>query len=123
SFIHTSAGSHAAALGAIDLAREKLAGSSSTADPPWLDYHDETRLLGIAGFALLRDRQIGASRAALTDVVARLPARDVKLRGQRLVELALVDLAGGDLDRACATAGEAADLLRSTEYAFGVGRL
>src|SRR5215472_12008147 len=100
SFIHTSAGSHAAALRANDRAREKLAGPSSTADPPWLDYHDETRLSGIAGYALLRDRQIEASRAALSDVVARLPARAVKIRGQRLVELALVDLAGGDLDRA-----------------------
>jgi hypothetical protein len=121
--VHTSAGSHAAALRAIDRARDKLTGPHSTADPPWFDYHDETRLSGIAGYALLCDHQIEASRAALSDVVAHLPARAVKSRGQRLVELALVDLAGGDLDRACATASEAADLLRTTDYAFGVGRL
>jgi hypothetical protein len=121
--VHISVGSHVAALRAIDQAREKLASSGLIADLPWFDYHDSNLLSGIVGFALLRDRQIGASRAALTDAVTHLPAQAVKQRGQRLVELAMVDLAGGDLDRACVTASEAAGLLRSTEYAFGVGRI
>src|ERR1022692_5312491 len=40
--ILTSAGSHTAALGAIDRAREKLAERGVTADLPWFDYYDAT---------------------------------------------------------------------------------
>jgi len=121
--ILTDAGSHAEALGAIDRARERLANPAVIADLPWFDYYDSTRLSGFAGYALLRDRQTGAARAALTDAADHLPRPAIKQRAVFLADIATVDLAVGDLDKACATAGEAADQLRRAGYAVGVGRL
>jgi transcriptional regulator with XRE-family HTH domain len=121
--IFTYAGSHADALAAIDEARERLANPGLIADLPWFDYYDSTRLSGFAGFALLRDRQHSASRAALTDAAAHLPRTAVKQRAVFLADIATVELAGGDLDQACATAGDAAEQLRQAGYAVGTGRL
>jgi len=121
--IQTNAGSHVEALGAIDRAREKLASPGLIADLPWFDYYDSTRLSGFAGYALLRDGQNEASRAALTDAADHLPRAAVKQRAVFLADIAAVELAGGDLDRACASAGDAADQLRRAGYAVGVGRL
>jgi len=121
--IRTNAGSHAEALGAIDSAREKLANPGLIADLPWFDYYDSTRLSGFAGYALLRDGQLEASRAALTDAAAHLPRAAVKQRAVFLADIATVELAGGDVDQACATAGDAVDQLRRAGYAVGVGRL
>jgi len=121
--IRTNAGGHAEALGAIDRAREKLADPGLIADLPWFDYYDSTRLSGFAGYALLRDKQYDGSRAALTDAAGHLPRAAVKQKAVFLADIATVELAGGDLDRACATAGDAAEQLRRAGYAVGVGRL
>ncbi len=121
--IQANAGSHAQALGATDRAREKLASPGLIADLPWFDYYDSTRLSGFAGYALLRDGQHEASRAALTDAAAHLPRAAVKQRAVFLADIAAAELAGGDVDRACATAGDAVDQLRRAGYAVGVGRL
>jgi hypothetical protein len=121
--IRTNAGAPAEALVAIDRAREKLANPGLIADLPWFDYYDSTRLSGFAGYALLHDRQFEGSRAALTDASANLPRAAVKQKAVFLADIATVELAGGDLDRACATAGDAADQLRRAGYAMGVGRL
>jgi len=90
---------------------------------PWFDYYDSTRLSGFAGYALLRDGQLEASRAALTDAAAHLARPAVKQRSVFLADIATVELAGGDVDQACATAGDAVDQLRRAGYAVGVGRL
>jgi len=121
--IRTNAGAHAKALGSIDRARERLASPSLIADLPWFDYYDSTRLSGFAGYALLRDRQFSAARTALTDATEHLPRAAVKQQAVFLADTATVDLAAGDLDQACATAGEAADKLRRAGYAVGLGRL
>ena len=121
--IRTNAGTHAEALGAVDRAREKLADPGLIADLPWFDYYDSTRLSGFAGYALLHDKQFEGSRAALTDAAEHLPRAAVKQKAVFLADIATVELAGGDLDRACATAGDAAEHLRRAGYAVGVGRL
>jgi hypothetical protein len=121
--IRTNAGSHVEARAAIDRAREKLANPGLIADLPWFDYYDSNRLSGFEGYALLRDRQFDASRAALTDAAEHLARPAVKQRAVFLADIATVELAGGDLDRACATASDAADQLRRAGYAVGVGRL
>ena len=121
--IRTNAGAHAEARAAVDQARERLANPGLIADLPWFDYYDSTRLSGFAGYALLRDRQHAAARTALTGAAEHLPRAAVKQRAVFLADIATVDLATGDLDHACATAGEAADQLRRAGYAVGVGRL
>lgn len=121
--VRANAGTHAEALGAIDRAREKLANPGLIADLPWFDYYDSTRLSGFAGYALLRDRQFEASKASLTDAAGHLPRPAVKQKAVFLADIAAVELAGGDLDQACASAGEAADSLRRAGYAVGLGRV
>jgi hypothetical protein len=93
------------------------------ADLPWLDFYDSTRLAGFAGYALARDGQLEASKASLGDAVARLPRAAVKQKAVFLADIAAVELAGGELDRACASAGDAAESLRQVGYAHGVWRL
>ncbi|HET9894627.1 MAG TPA: hypothetical protein VFQ44_06800 [Streptosporangiaceae bacterium] len=121
--LRANAGMHAGSLAAIDQARESLASPGVIADLPWFDYYDSTRLSGFAGYALLRDGQFDASKASLTDAAGKLPRAAVKQRAVFLADIATAELAGGDLDQACACAGEAADSLRRAGYAMGLGRL
>lgn len=121
--IRADAGTRAEALGAVDRAREKLANPGLIADLPWFDYYDSTRLSGFAGYALLRDGQFEASKASLTDAAGHLPRPAVKQKAVFFADIATVELAGGDLDQACASAGDAADSLRRAGYAVGLGRL
>jgi tetratricopeptide (TPR) repeat protein len=121
--IQTNAGAHAAALAAVDRALETLNKPGLTGDLPWFDYYDTTRLSGFSGYALLRAGKFEQSRAALTEALDRLPQNAVKQRAVFLADVASVELACGDLDQACATAGDAADQLRQAGYAIGFGRL
>jgi tetratricopeptide (TPR) repeat protein len=121
--IHRNAGSYAAALTAIDRARESLATPGLSADLPWFDYYDETRLAGFAGYAMLRAGQYGEARQALTEALGCLPRTAVKQRAVFLTDLASVQLHDRDLDEACRTAGDAADELRRAGYATGFDRL
>ena len=121
--IQTNAGSHAAALVAIDKALETLSKPGLTADLPWFDYYDATRLSGFNGYATLRAGKFEESRTALTEALDHLPRTAVKQRAVFLADVATVELACGDLDQACATAGDAAEQLRQAGYAIGFGRL
>jgi len=121
--IHANAGEHGAALAAIDRALETLAKPGLVADLPWFDYYDATRLSGFAGYALLRAGKLEESRTALARALGQLPRTAVKQRAVFLADVATVELACGDLDKACATAGDAAEQLRQAGYAVGFGRL
>ena len=52
-----------------------------------------------------------------------MPRSAVKQRAVFLVDLATVELYGGDLDEACRLAGDATDQLYQAGYATGAGRL
>jgi transcriptional regulator with XRE-family HTH domain/tetratricopeptide (TPR) repeat protein len=121
--IQANAGSHAAALTAIDRALETLSKPGLTADLPWFDYYDATRLSGFTGYATLRAGKFDESRTALTEALGQLPRQAVKQRAVFLADVATVELACGDLDKACATAGDAAEQLGQAGYATGFGRL
>jgi transcriptional regulator with XRE-family HTH domain/tetratricopeptide (TPR) repeat protein len=121
--IHTNAGEPKAALAAIDRALDVLARPGLTVDLPWFDYYDSPRLSGFAGYALLHAGKFEESRTALTTALGRLPREAVKQRAVFLTDVATVELACGDLDKACATAGDAADQLRLAGYGVGFGRL
>jgi transcriptional regulator with XRE-family HTH domain len=121
--IQTNAGEHTAALVSIDRAREALAEPGLTADLPWFDYYDATRLSGFAGYANLRAGRPEESRAALTEALGHLPRSTVKQRAVFLADIASVELSCGDLDQACRIAGDAAGELGQAGYAVGFGRL
>ncbi len=121
--IQANAGSHTAALAAVDRARETLANPGLTADLPWFDYYDDTRLSGFAGYAMLRAGKHEESRTALADALERLPRTAVKQRAVFLADIATVELSRGDLDQGCLVAGEAAEELLRAGYATGFDRL
>jgi ATP/maltotriose-dependent transcriptional regulator MalT len=121
--IQTKTGAHTAALTAIDRSREALAEPGLTADLPWFDYFDQTRLSGCAGFATLHAGRHEESYTALTQALEHLPQRAVKQRAVFLADIATVQLASGDLDEACRTAGDAVEQLHQAEYASGLSRL
>jgi len=121
--IQTNAGAQTAALASIDRAREELASPGLTADLPWFDYYDATRLSGFAGYATLRADRPEESRAALTDALGHLPRTAVKQRAVFLADIASVELSCGDLDQACRIAGDAAGELSQAGYAIGFSRL
>jgi transcriptional regulator with XRE-family HTH domain/tetratricopeptide (TPR) repeat protein len=121
--IQTNAGSHAAALAAIERALETLAKPTLSANLPWFDYYNDTRLSGFAGYALLRAGKFEESRNALAGALDQMPRNAVKQRAVFLTDIASVELACGNLDQACATAGDAAEQLRQAGYAVGFGRL
>lgn len=121
--MHTNAGSHPAALAAIDRARDALDRPGLAADLPWFDYYDATRLAGFAGYTTLQAGRLDEARAALADALGSLPRTAVKQRAVFLADLATVELRAGDLDKACGIAGDAADQLRQAGYATGAGRL
>jgi hypothetical protein len=121
--IQTNAGSYVAALAAVERALETLVRPGLTAELPWFDYYDDTRLSGFAGYALLRAGKFEESRTELTSALDRLPRNAVKQRAVFLTDIASVELACGDLDKACATAGDAAEQLSQAGYAVGFGRL
>ena len=121
--IQTNAGSHAAALTAIERALATLQRPGLDRDLPWFDYYDATRLSGFAGYATLRAGRLDESRTALTAALEQLPAGAVKQKAVFLTDIASVDLACGDLDKACALAADAAQQLHHAGYAMGFGRL
>ena len=121
--MHTNAGSHTAALAAIDRARDALARPGLAPALPWFDYYDATRLEGFAGYATLRAGRLDDARTALGAALGQLPRSAVKQRAVFLADLATVELRAGGLDKACGIAGDAADQLRQAGYATGAGRL
>jgi transcriptional regulator with XRE-family HTH domain len=121
--MHTNAGSPAAALAAVDRARETLSRPGLNAELPWFDYYDATRLAGFAGYATLRAGRYDDARSALTEALHSLPRSAVKQRAVFLSDLATVELHGGDLDHACRIAGDAAEQLYQAGYATGADRL
>jgi hypothetical protein len=64
-----------------------------------------------------------ASKSSLTNAAGHLAGAAVKQKAVFLADIATVELAGGDLDQACASAGKAVDSLRRAGYAVGLGRL
>jgi transcriptional regulator with XRE-family HTH domain len=121
--IQTNAGTPAAALAAIDRARDALALPGPALRLPWFDYYDATRLAGFAGYATLRAGRLNEARTTLTDAITKLPRTAVKQRAVFLADLATLELHGGDLDHACRLAGDAAAQLHRAGYATGSGRL
>ena len=121
--IQTNAGSHAAALAAVERALATLEKPGLDRDLPWFDYYDSTRLSGFGGYATLRAGRLDESRTALTTALDQLPGGAVKQKAVFLTDIASVDLACGDLDKACALAADAAQQLHHAGYAMGFGRL
>lgn len=121
--MHTNAGNPTIALHALDRARDALAVSGLTAELPWFDYYDATRLCGFAGYATLCAGRYDDARAELGTALDKLSRSAIKQRAVFLADLATVEVYDGDLDHACIIATDAARQLHQAGYATGAGRL
>ncbi|MCF7547414.1 helix-turn-helix transcriptional regulator [Pseudonocardia sp. WMMC193] len=121
--MHTNAGAEGAAMAAIDRARAAMSAPGLSAELPWFDFYDSTRLDGFAGYVQLRAGRSTDSLRTLEGALGRLPPEAVKQRAVFLCDLATAHLHNGDLDQACRTAADAADHLHRAGYATGSDRL
>ena len=115
-------GNHAAALAAIDRARDAMSLQVDEAAPDWFDYYDPTRLAGFAGYANLCAGRYDSARADLEEAL-NLPQAAAKQRSVLLADLAAVHYHDGDLDEACRIAISAVDELARAGYATGSQRV
>jgi transcriptional regulator with XRE-family HTH domain len=120
--IQANAGNERGALEALDAAQAAISRHGEAA-PGWFDFFDAGRLDGFRGHAYLKFKRFTEASAALRSSAAGLPANAVKQRAVVLTDVAAVHLSAGELEEACAAAGQAVDLLRRADYATGADRL
>jgi tetratricopeptide (TPR) repeat protein len=108
-------------LRALDRATDRLSRGGGE-DPAWLDWFSSTRLDGFAGYTHLNLRRWADAEAALTRALDAEPAAG-KQRSVFLADLATVHIGQGDLDGACALAGQALEVASRSGYETGMQRV
>ncbi|MDQ6949214.1 MAG: hypothetical protein M3256_23890 [Actinomycetota bacterium] len=121
--VQANLGSAGAADAAVERARMALDAKGLNESLRWFDYFDRVRLDGFAGYAALRSGKVDLARQSLQGALAGLPPEAVKQRAVYMCDLASVELRGGDLEHACAVAGNAVDQLRQAGYATASDRI
>lgn len=86
-------------------------------DPPWMDAFDPGRLAALAGSCYRKLGQLEAAEELLQLAMTQLDPSGARRRGMVLLELALLEVDKGDLERACRLAGQALQAL------VGIGSL
>jgi hypothetical protein len=97
---------------ASDRAAELLRRSVPEEEPPWIYWFDQAELDGSSGQAALRLRRFAEAEAQLRAAVAGFEPDCVRERALFMCDLAKARFGAGSLDQACATAGEAAVVIR-----------
>jgi hypothetical protein len=121
--VETRFGDTRKALKLISRGEEILATSEKRPSPVWLDWFSPDRLAGFKGNTLLADRQFGAAREILQNVLKTGTDSEAKQRAVTLADLAAVAVAENQPDQACVLAEAALDNLARYWYATGMERL
>jgi hypothetical protein len=108
---------------AQDRAFELLGRSVAENEPSWIYWFDEAEVRGLAGQSLLVLGRPGEAEPHLRRSVGLLGPGFSRDRALRLCDLAFARLAMGSVDRACATATEAAVIIRRLDSPRGQRRL
>ncbi len=111
------------ALRLISHGEDILATAERRPSPAWLDWFSPDRLAGFKGNTLLADRQFGAAREILQNVLRTGTDSEAKQRAVTLADLAAVAVAENHPEEACALAEAALDNLARYWYATGMDRL
>jgi tetratricopeptide (TPR) repeat protein len=106
------AGDAAASQRAQDRSFELLARAVPENEPPWIYWFTEADAQGLAGWSLLALGRPGEAEPHLRRAVALLDPAFTRDRAGMLCDLATARVSAGAVDRACATAGEAAAIIR-----------
>ncbi|MGH3808649.1 MAG: hypothetical protein ACRDRU_18885 [Pseudonocardiaceae bacterium] len=97
---------------AQDRAFELLGRSVAEDEPPWIYWFTEADAHGLAGWSLLALGRPGEAEPHLRQAVALLNPAFSRDRAGMLCDLATARVGAGAVERACATAGEAALIIR-----------
>ncbi|MGH3771736.1 MAG: hypothetical protein ACRDRW_10120, partial [Pseudonocardiaceae bacterium] len=97
---------------AQDRAFELLAWSVPENEPPWIYWFTEADAQALAGWSLLALGRPGEAEPRLLRAVALLDPAFTRDRAGMLCDLATAQVGAGAVDRACATASEAALIIR-----------
>jgi hypothetical protein len=88
-----------------------------------VDWFSPDRLAGFKGNTLLADRQYGAARETLQQVLSSGTDSEAKQRAVTLADLAAVAVSENDPEQACSLAEAALDNLARYWYATGMERV
>jgi tetratricopeptide (TPR) repeat protein len=98
---------------------ELLARSTPADEPPWIYWYTESAAHNYAGESLLSLARPADAEPHLRRAVSMLDPSCVRDRGLMLLELAAARLGAGSVERACATATEAAGIIRRLDSPRG----
>jgi tetratricopeptide (TPR) repeat protein/transposase len=110
-------GDKAGCVAALTKAEAAMERARPEEDPPWMDAFDPGRFAALAGSCYRKLGQLEAAEELLQLAMTQLDPSGARRRGMALLELALVEVDKGDLERACRLASEALQAL------VGIGSL
>jgi hypothetical protein len=116
-------GEELAARRAQDRGFELLARSTPADEPPWIYWYTESTAHDYAGWALLTLARPADAEPQLRSAVSMLDPSFTRDRGLALLNLATARIGMGSVERACATATEAAGIIRRLDSPRGRHRL
>jgi transcriptional regulator with XRE-family HTH domain/tetratricopeptide (TPR) repeat protein len=123
--IETRCGNTRTALHLLGHGEDILAATEegAPAPPPWFDWFSPVRLLAFKGNTQLKAGHLPQARATLQAALDQLPAEESKQRSVILGDLAAVEAAAENPQKACVYAEQALDQLETTWYATGMDRV
>ncbi len=107
-------------VAALKKAEKALGQARPDEDPPWMDAFDPGRFALLAGSCYRRLGQLEAAEELLQHALTHIDRTSSRRHGAVLLELALVELAKGDLERACRLANTALQVLSEIGSLAGV---
>lgn len=119
----TRCGSTRTALHLIGHAEDILAAGNEHPSPEWMDWFSPARLAAFKGNTQLIAGHLPQSRQSLLQALASMTPAEDKQRSVIYGDLAAVEAASGDPEKACEYAGKALDQLAITWYATGMDRV
>jgi tetratricopeptide (TPR) repeat protein len=113
-------GDAAGCAAALTKAETAIGRARPEQDPPWMDAFDPGRFAALAGSCYRTLGHLQAAEELLRLAMTQLDPSGARRRGMVLLELALVEVDKGDLERACRLAGEALQALARIGSLAGV---
>ena len=108
---------------AQDRAFDRLAASEPDSEPRWIYWFTEAEAHGIAGWSMLALRRPADAEPHLRRTLALLDPSFTRDRAGWLCDLAMARLGSGAVEQACATANEAATVIRRLDSPHAIGKL
>jgi tetratricopeptide (TPR) repeat protein len=119
----TRCGDTRTALNLINHAEDVLEAGNEHPSPPWMDWFSPARLAAFKGNTQLLAGHLPQARAALLQALEAMTPGEEKQRTVVYGDLAAVEAASGNPEKACEYAGKALDQLALTWYTTGMDRV